>query len=62
MMTHHNDPRARVLHEVVFAKDDVPEPCPECAAGKHGNCDGSTWNNATDDFDVCPCWAAGHDG
>lgn len=34
--------------------------CPECAQGKHGNCDGSSWNPAADDIDTCPCAARGH--
>jgi hypothetical protein len=35
-------------------------PCPECAAGKHGNCDGNTWDNAKDDLAPCPCAKLGH--
>jgi hypothetical protein len=38
----------------------APSPCPECAAGKHGNCDGRTWDNLADDYAVCPCSDAGH--
>jgi hypothetical protein len=34
--------------------------CPECNAGKHQNCDGSAWNDAADDVDVCACERAGH--
>ena len=37
-----------------------PEPCPECAQGKHGNCDGTTWDNELDEPAPCPCEAAGH--
>ena len=33
-------------------------PCPECAAGKHRNCDGTTWDRATDALTTCPCFAA----
>jgi hypothetical protein len=29
--------------------------CPECAAGKHTNCDGTTWDNVTDAPTACPC-------
>lgn len=29
--------------------------CPECAAGKHGNCDGSAWDFLTDEPTSCPC-------
>jgi hypothetical protein len=34
--------------------------CPECLAGKHGNCDGSAWNDAADDLDRCHCPNAAH--
>ncbi|MBD3784577.1 MAG: hypothetical protein IE926_16780 [Micrococcales bacterium] len=30
-------------------------PCPECAAGKHQNCDGATWSDLTDRAMPCPC-------
>lgn len=43
---------APIVHE--------PAPCPECNAGKHGNCDGTTWDVVTDDFAACPCREAGH--
>jgi hypothetical protein len=32
-----------------------PPPCPECATGKHRNCDGTTWDNITDAPTACPC-------
>lgn len=32
-----------------------PLPCPECRAGKHPNCDGTTWNDIEDEYDWCPC-------
>lgn len=34
--------------------DRVPD-CPECTAGKHTNCDGTTWNPTTDQPQPCPC-------
>lgn len=34
--------------------------CPECLAGKHGNCDGTTLDPATDDITTCPCGANDH--
>lgn len=34
--------------------------CPECVAGKHDNCDGTSWNPAADDIDACPCAKRGH--
>lgn len=34
--------------------DDCPV-CPDCVQGKHGNCDGSTWNNTADQMGACPC-------
>lgn len=36
------------------------EACPECAQGKHPNCDGTTWDNEHDELTVCPCNEAGH--
>ena len=33
-------------------------PCPECAAGKHLNCDGVTWDDDLDCETPCPCWEA----
>lgn len=33
--------------------------CPECEAGKHGNCLGEALNS-TDEIDVCRCEAQGH--
>jgi hypothetical protein len=30
-------------------------PCPECGAGKHRNCDGTSWDNFMDAPDACPC-------
>lgn len=35
-------------------------PCPECACGKHRNCDGRTWAPEVDDYAPCPCAAAEH--
>lgn len=29
--------------------------CPECRAGKCGNCDGTTWNEVLDQPDFCQC-------
>jgi len=31
--------------------------CPECKAGKHDNCDGTTWNDYNDAPATCPCSA-----
>jgi hypothetical protein len=33
----------------------VALPCPECAAGKHRNCVGTTWSNDLDRLVPCPC-------
>lgn len=35
-------------------------PCPECVAGKHGNCDGTTWDQESDMYGACPCFDQGH--
>ena len=40
----------------------APDPCPECAAGKHGNCDGTAWSVDEDCASICPCAAADHPG
>lgn len=32
------------------------QPCPECGAGKHVNCDSTSWDFDTDRPTVCPCW------
>jgi hypothetical protein len=29
--------------------------CPECRAGKHGNCDGTAWDETADRLVDCPC-------
>lgn len=34
--------------------------CPECEAGKHGNCDGTSWDNELDHEIPCPCEQRGH--
>jgi hypothetical protein len=40
---------------------DLP-PCPECKAGKHGNCNGQTWNPKADAPDICPFGGTEHYG
>jgi hypothetical protein len=44
----------------------VPEPppdvCPECRAGKHGNCDGGAWDWETDAAVPCRCAMNDHHG
>lgn len=44
-----------------------PEPgltarpiCPECEQGKHGNCDGLTWDDIKDDYTYCTCSSDRH--
>lgn len=37
------------------------KPCPECAAGKCRNCDGTTWDEHTDSPTVCPCAHRNHE-
>lgn len=36
------------------------DPCPECLQGKHGNCDGTTWDIVADEPTACPCATRGH--
>jgi len=31
------------------------QPCPECRAGKHRNCDGTSWDTDLDLPARCPC-------
>jgi hypothetical protein len=57
-------------NEVVFMDMvKIPNPtaelhrvrdCPECAAGKHGNCDGSAWCTVCDHPEACPCYQGDH--
>lgn len=42
------------------AAEIVPQPCPECRAGKHGNCDGQAWDYVADVPAACPCAGGGH--
>lgn len=35
-------------------------PCPECVAGKCGNCADISWNNDLDESCPCPCFLDGH--
>lgn len=35
--------------------------CPECAQGKHGNCDGTAWDNQADVGVPCDCAEVQHD-
>lgn len=41
--------------------DGYPADCPECKAGKHGNCDGTAMD-INDDLVPCACASRGHDG
>lgn len=29
--------------------------CPECAQGKHRNCDGTAWDDQADERTTCAC-------
>lgn len=44
----------------VHARPCAIWPCPECAAGKHGNCDGTSWDASTDTPTTCTCHEMGH--
>lgn len=39
---------------------EIVRPCPECLAGKCGNCNGETWDIRYDAPTDCPCHEAGH--
>lgn len=41
-------------------KTSLVKPCPECAAGKCGNCDGGSWDLRQDAPATCPCAYADH--
>ena len=34
--------------------------CPECACGKHANCDGTAWDDTTDAPTACECADTAH--
>lgn len=36
------------------------EPCPDCKAGKHPNCDGGSWDVIADGPAPCPCQQNNH--
>jgi hypothetical protein len=36
------------------------EACPECQQGKHGNCDGTSWDDLRDEPTDCPCARRDH--
>jgi hypothetical protein len=40
--------------------DGEDHTCPECAAGKHSNCDGTGWSNALDKRVPCACTRTEH--
>lgn len=37
-----------------------PTACPECLQGKHGNCDGTSWDAEVDGICGCTCSFLGH--
>lgn len=43
--------------QVVRFSTSPPPPCPECRAGAHANCDGTTWDATADALSTCPCFA-----
>lgn len=56
---------ARALKEMVDPEDSTilansQATCPECAAGKHANCDGGAWNQERDEPAICSCYRQGH--
>lgn len=50
---------AMTLEEREWEPGDSPV-CPECAAEKHANCDGTAWDNELDCHVACECAARGH--
>lgn len=57
----------RIAAALIECADRIPEkaievqPCPECRANKHGNCNGQAWDYVEDEPAPCPCSAAGHE-
>lgn len=41
-------------------RTSLVEPCPECHEGKHGNCDGTSWDKLQDGPAPCPCAVRDH--
>jgi len=41
--------------ESVMVEPPRPAVCPECVQGKHGNCDGTALDRATDEVGACEC-------
>lgn len=56
---HGQDPNEAVMAQMK-AQWTPPEPCPECAQNKHGNCDGTGWDIGNDMSTECPCARRGH--
>ncbi len=52
--------KPEVLCEPPPFRDGCVDPCPECAVGKCGNCDGTALDQERDEIVQCPCRSAGH--
>lgn len=53
-----NSRRARPIVSLTVSRD--PILCPECRAGKHGNCDGNAWDFDKDSPAHCECRSRQH--
>lgn len=54
------DAGAQVWRQAMDRMLVANDQCPECRQGKHGNCDGTAWDDATDAPAGCPCAAHNH--
>lgn len=52
---------APVEQPPVWPPDPTSWPCPECVAGKHGNCVGQGLHPVTDQLGPCACQQADHE-
>jgi hypothetical protein len=41
--------------EAIAAVTTAKPVCPECQQGKHGNCDGTAWDEGRDEISLCRC-------
>jgi len=53
--THGSSCYDKAIHAKNLTRRSLVNPCPECAAGKHGNCDGRSWDLIADQPAPCPC-------
>ena len=40
---------------IYYSSDEARPRCPECVQGKHGNCDGTAYDDVVDEIVECGC-------